>query len=195
MKVKLLWLAALLGMLASLTRPAGAASVLPLSLSDLARQSDLIIEAKVTSSFTAFSAAAEVSMFFTYWEMEVIDRLKGDPPAAVLVRTPGGEHHGRGVVVPGAPRFEARQHLLLFLKRTEETRSGRPVYEVLGWQQGMLAILTEPVSGEQVVRRPVKAPPNHSAKPVLLRLNDFKREVRTLAQPAGEVSPSSEVSP
>jgi len=172
-----------------------AATVVPLSLSDLVAQSDLAIEGKIGSGAPDWSGPAGASMIFTYWEVEVTETLKGTVTASLLVRTPGGTKDGRSLEVPGAPSFHPDQRLILFLKKTEESRSGQPVYEVLGWQQGALDIMTEPASGEPVVRRPVKSSQKQPSRLVAVKLKDFKREVQALAQPAAETKPLPEVSP
>lgn len=171
-----------------------AATVVPLSLSDLVAKSDLALEGRIISGAPDFCGPAGASMLFTYWEVEVKEALKGTAPSSALVRTPGGGKDGRELVVPGAPSFHPDQRLILFLKQTEETRSGRPVYEVLGWRQGALAIETEPASGEPVVRRPARPSEKKPARLVAVKLKDFKREVRALAQPPA-AEPSQGVSP
>ncbi|OGP61016.1 MAG: hypothetical protein A2V67_11470 [Deltaproteobacteria bacterium RBG_13_61_14] len=172
-----------------------AATVVPLSLHDLVATSDLVIESRVITGTADFCGPAGASMLFTYWEVEVKEALKGTAAASVLVRTPGGGKDGRELVVPGAPGFQPDQRLILFLKKTEESRSGRPVYEVLGWQQGALEITAEPASGEPVVRRPAQPSEKKPARPVAVKLKEFKREVRALAQPPAAAEPSPEASP
>jgi hypothetical protein len=172
-----------------------AATVVPLSLHDLVAKSDLVIEGRVITGTADFCGPAGASMLFTYWEVEVKEALKGTAAASALVRTPGGSKDGRSLEVPGAPGFQPDQRLILFLKKTEESRSGRPVYEVLGWQQGALDIGTEPGSSEPVVRRPAQPSGKAPARPVAVKLKEFKREVRALAQPPAPAEPVPKASP
>jgi len=182
------------GVLLLLGKSTPAATVLPLSLTDLVRQSDLVVEARIVSGTADFSGPAGTSMIFTYWQVQVLDAVKGTLPPRLLVRTPGGTKDNRSLTVPGAPGFQPNQEKILFLKRTEEVRGGVPVFEVLGWEQGALNITREPSSGERIVlRRPEPASQGRS-QPAAVKVKDLKQQIRVLSKPTAEPGPK-EVSP
>jgi hypothetical protein len=183
-----------LGLALALAGTASASSVVPLSLGDLVQQSDLVVEARMLVGVADWSGTPGSSVVFTYWELQVLDPVKGPAPPRFLVRVPGGRVDDRTLTVPGAPGFRANQEVVLFLKRTAEVRRGLPVYEVLGWQQGALPISADPVTGERIIpQSPLPGAPGPK-KPVALKVKDLKKQIKALlAQPPG--SPPKEVSP
>jgi len=183
-----------LGLALLLAGSAFASSVVPLSLGDLVKQSDLVVEARMLIGAADWSGAPGASMVFTYWEVQVLDPVKGTAPARFLVRVPGGRVEDRTLTVPGAPGFRSNQEVILFLKRTDQVRRGNPVYEVLGWQQGALPVSLDPATGERVIQQaPLAAAPGPK-KPVALKVKDFKKQIKTLLEPPAGAKPK-EASP
>jgi hypothetical protein len=160
---------------------ASALSVVPLSLGDLVKQSDLVVEARMLTGHADWSGAPGASVVFTYWEPQLLDTIKGAAPSRFLVRVPGGQVDDRTLTVPGAPRFGFRQEAVLFLKRTEEVRGGLSVYEILGWEQGAWPVIIDPATGERCVRQAPRPRGLTAKKPALLKVKDLKKQIKALA--------------
>jgi hypothetical protein len=183
-----------LGLTLFLAGSASASSVVPLSLGDLVKQSDLAVEARMLIGVADWSGPPGASMVFTYWELQVLDPVKGTAPARFLVRVPGGQIEDRTLTVPGAPGFRPNQEVILFLKRTDQVRRTIPVYEVLGWQQGALPVSLDPMTGQRVIHQAPRAGGPGPKQPVVLKVKDFKTQIKALLEPPAGSKPK-EVSP
>ncbi|GEM_PF-2788495 len=79
-------------------------------------------------------------------ELEVASALKGPATPRLTIVTDGGTIGEETLMVDGLPVFATGQRVILFLD--EDLDQMCPVY---GWEQGMLRIIREPSSGEDVV--------------------------------------------
>lgn len=85
----------------------------------------------------------------TRYSVATLTPLKGAQAAIQELRMPGGEVAGRGLVLPGLPRFRAGQRLVLFLTAPTAGRGWRlPV----GLGAGAFEVLTDRISGAARIR-------------------------------------------
>ena len=131
-----------------LLAPAGATTLLKMSMSDLILQSTSIVRAKVTGSR---SVAAQRGDIYTYYQLEISETLKqtGILPAEVAV--PGGVYGNRRQIGIGSPSFAQGQEYVLFLWTS---RTG--MTQVIGLSQGLFSLRTDG-AGDTVLNRPAIA--------------------------------------
>ena len=105
----------------------------------------------------------------TRYSLGTVTPLKGAQASIQELRMPGGEVAGRGLVLPGLPRFHAGQRLVLFLTAPTATRAWRvPV----GLGAGAFEVLTDHVSGASRV-----LPLDSSADRLPLSHDDFLADI------------------
>ncbi len=142
----------------ALLAPAGATTLLKMSMNDLITQSTSIVRARVTGS----RSAAAGHDIYTYYQLQVSDTLKlgGILPAEVAV--PGGVYGNLRQIGIGSPVLTQGQEYVLFLWTS---RSG--MTQVIGLSQGMFN-LKQDASGATVLNRPAIADQmlDKSGKPV-----------------------------
>ncbi|HVO98500.1 MAG TPA: hypothetical protein VMT15_10560 [Bryobacteraceae bacterium] len=173
----------LLTILASvgLIAPAGATTLLKMSMNDLIVQSTAIVRARVTGSRSTMIGQD----IYTYYQLQVSEALKGTSvPAEVAV--PGGVYgHIRQIGV-GSPVLTPGQEYVLFL-----WTSRRGMTQLIGLSQGILS-LAEDASGAMVAGRAVIDDQmlNHAGKPVTdtavsMKWTDLRAQIaKTLREPA-----------
>jgi hypothetical protein len=87
---------------------------------ELIRRADAIVIAIPLASYTQLNDEGGIE---TITPIRVEEVLKGEGIAdALTVVEPGGEYHGRAEIIPGIPRFNASERLLLFLSRVGPER-------------------------------------------------------------------------
>ncbi len=87
-----------------------------LSLEDLVRHSDTIVEGQVVRTWTAMDS--ENRFIWTHYEIRVSNRLKGPAQATVEIGEPGGTLNGVTLLVPGATPYNLGEQISVFLYRT-----------------------------------------------------------------------------
>jgi hypothetical protein len=113
--------------------------------------------------------------------------VKGDAPAFMTVRVPGGQIGSRRVVMVGAPTLRAGDRAVFMLKQDPQ-QFWRPV----GLSSGIHRVRTDAASGRQLVTPPFIAA-RSAAGPIVrgatsrqpMRVEDFEALVRTLSQDRG----------
>jgi hypothetical protein len=142
----------------ALLTPAGATTLLKMSMNDLILQSTSIVRAKITGSRTA-AAGKDI---YTYYQLQVSETLKKGAVVPVEFAVPGGVYGNIRQIGIGSPVFNPGQEYVLFLWTS---RSG--MTQVIGLTQGMFN-LTQDSSGATVLNRPVIADEmlDKSGKPV-----------------------------
>jgi hypothetical protein len=132
--------------LASITllTPAGATTLLKMSMNDLIRASTAIVRARVTGSRTA----AVGPDIYTYYQLQVSDTLKRGAIVPVEVAVPGGVLGNLRQIGVGSPVLTEGQEYVLFL-----WTSRRGMSQMIGLSQGMFS-LSEDATGATVVNRP-----------------------------------------
>ncbi len=165
----------------ALIAPAGATTLVKMSMNDLILQSTAIVRARVTGSRSAMIGQD----VYTYYQLQVSESLKGaSVPAEVAV--PGGVYGKIRQIGVGSPALTSGKEYVLFL-----WTSPRGMTQLIGLSQGMLS-LTEDASGAAVAGRAVITDPmlNKSGKPVTdaavrMKWSDLRSQiVRTLQKPA-----------
>ena len=131
----------------ALLAPAGATTLLKMSMNDLITQSTSIVRAKITGTRTA-STGRDI---YTYYQLQVSDTLKKGAILPAEFAVPGGVYGNLRQIGIGSPVFTEGQEYVLFLWTS---RSG--MTQVIGLTQGMFN-LKEDGSGAVVLNRPAIA--------------------------------------
>jgi len=147
---RILLLASVLGCLTALVRlspwTVDAGTAVELDLAGLVESSDLVLEGRIAGVTCLETPTGRIE---TELRMEVDRHFWGDESAERIVRVPGGVlPDGRGLILPGMPRFRAGEELILFLSAAGSTGVRMPV----GLAQGKLSLLTG-LNGERVLAR------------------------------------------
>jgi hypothetical protein len=162
--------------------PAGATTLLKMSMNDLITQSTSIVRARITGS----RSAAMGQDIYTYYQLQVSDTLKQGAILPAEVAVPGGVYGNLRQIGIGSPVLTQGQEYVLFLWTS---RSG--MTQVIGLSQGMFN-LKQDASGETVLNRPAVADQmlDKSGKPVTdtavtMKWSDLRTLiVKTLQKPA-----------
>jgi len=127
-------------------------------LTDLTLNASAVVLGRVLAVHGEWDPAR--SRIYTLASVGVERTLKGAAEPTVTVRALGGEIPGeqRGYRVPGAPRFEPGEEVLLFLRpepAADEgggpTKASVGTWQVVGWEQGKFAVAVDPASGQRMV--------------------------------------------
>jgi len=118
---------------------------------------------------------------YTDTRFHVLETEKGQLPASIVVREPGGKFQHLISHVEGAPEFRVGEEVYLFLWG----RPGRQFY-VLGWSQGTFRVHRDALSGKETVTQdsaemPVFDPEAHAFTKMgvkNLRIEVFQERVR-----------------
>ncbi|MFN7133220.1 MAG: hypothetical protein ACK4N5_14165, partial [Myxococcales bacterium] len=89
------------------------------------------------------------AQLFTFTRMRVLERLKGEPPSELVVRTPGGELGELTQKVHGAPEFAAGDEVVLLLQAVPGQTG---LFTVTGFSQGAFRVVADAQLGRAVVR-------------------------------------------
>ena len=120
----------LLVLLTFVITSASFAVVKKMEMSELRDASSDIIVGRVMS----YESAWDGNLIYTYYNVKVLDKVKGTPPEFVTVRVPGGEVDDVMLVVSDTPALESGEDAFLFLKRNNGAS------DVTGWFQGKYAV-------------------------------------------------------
>ncbi|HKX26117.1 MAG TPA: hypothetical protein VJ302_00360 [Blastocatellia bacterium] len=159
---------------------AGAGVTSGLMMEKLAQQSDLIITGQCLQTSSAWVDRRLV----TVATVSVNESIKGAPAQTVAVVMPGGIDANRRIPIamtyPGAPTIKTKEEVFLFLKTSGEMSNS---YEVTGFAQGKLSIMTDDQGQKMVARDQVQIQSKSGAGTVrgtlrMTPLSDFKQRVR-----------------
>ena len=131
----------------ALLAPAGATTLLKMSMNDLILQSTAIVRARVTGSRTA----ATGKDIYTYYQLQVSETLKKGAILPAEFAVPGGVYGNLRQIGIGSPVFTEGQEYVLFLWTS---RSG--MTQVIGLSQGSFKLSQDP-NGVTVLNRPAIA--------------------------------------
>jgi hypothetical protein len=161
--------------------PAGATTLLKMSMNDLILQSTAIVRAKITGSRTA----AVGKDIFTYYELQVSDTLKSSAILPAEFAVPGGVYGNLRQIGIGSPEFTQGQEYVLFLWTSHSGMT-----QVIGLTQGMFN-LTQDISGATVLNRPAiddqmldKAGKPVTDKAVTMKWSEFRSMIAKTLQKA-----------
>ncbi len=97
-----------------ITALAPATTVKPMSVEELTRAADSVVEAQAGDSWTQWNP--EHSIIFTYTRFTVLKSLKGGGSQQIILKQPGGIVGGYGQKVPGVRFAQPGETLVLFLR-------------------------------------------------------------------------------
>ena len=170
---------------AGMWMPGKATTLQKLSLDDMARESTLIVRARVLSS----SGVLRGQDVYTLYQLQVLEGWKAAGVQQLQVAVPGGVASGLRQSIAGAPSLNTGAEYVMFLWTS---RSG--LTQVIGLSQGLFDV-KQNASGHAVVARPAagelmldKAGHVVRSEAIVMPLADLRAEIeRVLA--AGKKSP------
>lgn len=168
----------------ALSVPLCASTFLRLSQGELVRDSAAVVQGQVlkVSSFWDPTGRAIMSEAL----VRVEEKVFGEAPSVVVVRTFGGTVNGYTVEAHGFPKFRANERLLLFLEAEKDGAS-----RVAGYQQGQFRIVRDKAGVEHAVSTVDEGAhfitrDGHAAAPAkAIRLDVLKDSIRNEARQAG----------
>lgn len=113
--------------------PAEATLVPRLTLEDLSRQADLIVQGRIAASRVSWGP--EHRLLWTHYEVNVDSSLKGPREVRLTVSVPGGKLGSAVMTIAGTPHFVPGERVILFLYRTPVGYWG-----TVGFSQGCFKI-------------------------------------------------------
>lgn len=161
--------------------PAAASTFVAMAPRALVGEADAVIQGRVADLHSYWTEQGR--MVATDVRVTVDEVIVGDAPAAVTVKTFGGQVGDFKVEAHGFPAFEEQERVLLFLKRDPEDG----MFRVLGYQQGQFRVVTRrdgvtlavPMIDEGA--RFYRADGRPAPEPRSVEIEHFKHEVRELA--------------
>lgn len=133
MKIRTIVLAVLMGFWLAL--PAGATTLVRMSLSQLAQASSTIVQGQVVSQTTRTNAGN--TRVYTYTTVQLEKALKGQPPSTLTIQQLGGTAGNFHVRVPGTALLRPGTQYILFL---EPTAGASATYHLVGMMQGAFRV-------------------------------------------------------
>ncbi len=133
----------------ALALPVGASTFLFTPQRDLVRDATAIVEGRVLSTSSFWNETGQVIVTEAVFQVE--EKLLGDAPSILVVRTFGGRVGNFVVEASGFPTFQKGERQLLFLESDEGGRN-----RVLGYQQGQFRIESD-AAGAEMARPAVDA--------------------------------------
>lgn len=131
-----------------LASPALATMVLHLEIEDLIPLSPLVVVGQVNTIEASWNA--DRTKIYTRVSVTVEEQLRGSAAAAVVeIKLIGGNVDGTLAEMPGAPRFEPGERVLLFLEPRKDSDGYLPV----GLFQGKFQVFRDPKSGLDLLLR------------------------------------------
>jgi hypothetical protein len=127
--------AGVVALMLALVVPAGASTFVAMSRQELVSQSDAVVQGRVLKVSSFWGQQGRVIM--TEALVQVEEKIRGNAPSVVVVRTFGGTVNGYTVEAHGFPKFAVNERLVLFLQNANETA------EVTGYQQGQYRIVRD----------------------------------------------------
>jgi hypothetical protein len=173
LKKPLLGLIVSMAMLTGLPALSRATTVERLTLEDLTRRSQSIVQGVVRGSRTYW--APDRKLIFTSTTIEVTEAIKGQSPRIVEVTTVGGRIGDTVLHVGGMPAFTQGENTIVFVERS----SG--YLTVLGLGQGKFT-----VSNGEVANSPSELafPDGRPARTTRMPVQTFKSEIRSIVDRA-----------
>ena len=166
--------------------PVGASTFLMMSPSELVRDSAAVVQGQVLKVNSFWDPSGRVIMSEALVRVE--EKVLGDTPSVVVVRTFGGTVGNFTVEAHGFPKFQPNERVLLYLEAEEDGAS-----RVTGYQQGQFRIARDKagveiavpaIEGGSIITRDGRP----AAKAQILRLDALKQAIRNEARRAGRVT-------
>lgn len=165
--------------------PVGASTFLKMTQKDLVHDSAAVVRGHVVKVSSFWDPTGRIVMSEALVRVE--EKVFGEAPSVVVVRTFGGTVGNFTVEAHGFPKFQVNDHFLLFLEPEEDGAS-----RVAGYQQGQYrvvqdkagALLAVPVfDGANLLTRDGRTAAPAKAMP----LDELKASIRNEARRAGRV--------
>jgi hypothetical protein len=150
MKIRAIFLAFVSGLW--LAPPAGATTLVRMSLSQLAQASSLIVQGQVVAKTARLNTSH--TRIMTYTTVQVEKTLKGKPPGTLIIEQPGGTVGNFHVHVPGAASLRPQTQYVLFL---EPVAGSSETFHTVGMMQGAFRVYRERNSAQLHVLLPLGA--------------------------------------
>ena len=113
-----------------------------LSLDQLARAADSVARVRCVSAVSEW----EDGSIWTVTTFDVVETIKGNLPARVSVRLPGGHVGHLTAMVDGTPKFTQGGSAIVFLERSQAGG-----FSVAGWVEGTFRLARDPSTGRETV--------------------------------------------
>jgi len=113
-----------------------------LSLDELAAASDAVARVRCAAADSRWESGS----IWTVTTFDVVETLKGNLPAKIEVRLPGGRVGHLTAAVDGTPKFAPEAEAIVFL---EKSSAGE--FTVAGWVEGTFRISRDPRTRAEVV--------------------------------------------
>jgi len=173
---RFLWLPFLAGLIL-ISMTARATTLVRLRFPDLVHFASAIARVRCIGA----DIRVENGEIFTDTRFHVLESEKGQLPASIVVRQPGGKYQHLTSHVEGAPEFRIGEEVYLFLWG----HPGRQ-FHVLGWSQGTFRVHRDALSGRETVTQdsaeiPIFDPETHAFTKMgvkNLRLEVFQERLR-----------------
>jgi hypothetical protein len=170
-------------LLVAVAVPLSASTFLKMSQRDLVRDSAAVVQGQVLKVSSFWDPTGKVIM--TEALVQVQEKVLGNSPSVVVVRTFGGTVNGYTIEAHGFPKFRTSERVLLYLEAEKDGAS-----RVAGYQQGQFRIVTDKAGVEFAVPAvdgaDLVTPDGRFAAPVkTLRLDVLKDSIRNEARQSG----------
>ncbi len=133
----------IVAVMAALAPLAAATTLMRMNLDELAAAAGAVARVR----WVAAESRWEGGHVWTLTTFEVVEALKGTPPARITVRLAGGRVGHVISTVDGAPRFRAGEDAILFL-----APAPRGEWTVVSWAQGTFRIARDAAGRETVTQ-------------------------------------------
>lgn len=188
--------AALLGaaLVLAVAGPALSTTLLRFSIERMSREAVMVVQGHVAWDYSA--RPDPDGPIYTFTGIEVTRCMGGDCPEAVTLKHRGGTVGDITTFIPGMPRFEPGQEVVLFLEHDPE---GEPdMYYTVGMAQGFFLVRTDPDTGAKTAVQQLGsaaiAEPDESgvikikkgAKPLVMSVDDLAAQVQAARQALGK---------
>lgn len=134
---------ALVALLIAPVTPALASTFLETDLTTLAGRSEAVVHGLVLSAESSWNE--DHTLIFTEVTVEVARTYRGQAPAIVTLRVPGGSVDGYAIRMYGGPEFPVDKEVIVFLDRWPDG-----AYKVTGYHMGLSGVRV--VEGRAVVQ-------------------------------------------
>lgn len=172
------WIGLVLLALTVAAAPAVASTFIALDQRELVAQSDAVVQGRVLKVNSFWSPSGRVIL--TEVMVQVEEKILGDAPSVVVLRTAGGTVDGYTVEAHGFPKFEAGERTVLFLQNSADLAS------VTGYRQGQYRIVRDKAGVDMAVPtlgpnvRLLHRDGTPAAAPKAVRLDQLKAQIRAV---------------
>ena len=164
--------------------PMSASTFLRMTPGELVRDSAAVVQGQVLKVSSFWDSTGRVIV--TEAQIQVEEKIFGNAPSVVVVRTFGGTVDGYTVDAHGFPTFRAKERLLLYLEAEKDGAS-----RVAGYQQGQFRIVRDQAGVEMAIPavdsevNVIGRDGRPAAKAQPIRLDVLKNSIRNEARQAG----------